>query len=90
MQIQSFIGNIDYYNIQFSFYLAQKVQSKISQKKLFYKEQVWDYISKKIETYLRSLAVKPSLLSVYKSELLTLLKQKIDPIIEKHNLFSCK
>lgn len=89
MKIQDFISQQDYILIQFSFSLIRDVEQKIHKKHLIYENQVKSYVSNKVEEFIIQLGVKLSLQSIYKAELLLLMKQHLNSMMKRTCLLKC-
>lgn len=89
MKIQDFISQQDYKLIQFSFSLIRDVEQKIHKKHLIYENQVKSYVSNKVEEFIIQLDVKRSLQSIYKAELVLLMKQHLNGMLKRNCLLKC-
>ncbi|MBD1379034.1 hypothetical protein [Metabacillus arenae] len=89
MNILHFIQPDDYQLIHFSFSLIAEIDQKIKDKKLFYENQILDYVNSQIECFLKTCNVKQSLKVVYKAELYQLMKLKLNELFNKYTLLKC-
>lgn len=68
MTMYEYCGALDLSLLEFVFSMTDDIREKISQKKLFYKEQIMRYVHKRIDLFFKQQTVTNPLLQVYKFE----------------------
>lgn len=81
MTISNFVMKEELALISFSLSLVKEVKRKIHNQTFFYKKQVDSYIDKKVTFFLQTLAVSEPLKNVYKQQILTIVYNKLKPVI---------
>ena len=89
MDVAEYCGTTEFPILQFIFSLTDDIREKMSQKKLFYKEQVIRYVDKQIEFYFKSQNLKCALLQTYKYEAYNTIMFKINYILKENHIFQC-
>jgi hypothetical protein len=89
MELAEYCGNIDFSILQFIFSLTDDIKEKISQKKLFYKEQITRYITQQIDYFFKSFTFNKALLQTYKNEAFNTIMFKLKNTIKEHIIFQC-
>jgi hypothetical protein len=89
MSIAEYCGNEESAILHFIFSLTHEINEKISQQKLFYKEQVKRYIRKRIDFFFRTYKLKTALLQSYKYEAYNTIMFRLQSTLREHNLFHC-
>jgi hypothetical protein len=89
MERDDFFETLDVYIIRYSFTLVKEIDDKIQKKKLRYQKQVWKYVNHHIESFLKRLNIKESLINIYKREIYLFLERKLSNIFQKYRLWNC-
>jgi hypothetical protein len=89
MERDDFFETLDVYIIRYSFTLVKEIDDKIQKKKLRYQKQVWKYVNHHIESFLKRLNIKESLINIYKREIYLFLEKKLSNIFQKYRLWNC-
>lgn len=90
MQIYEYCSVLDVAILQFTFAIIEDIREKITQRKLFYREQITRYLQKRITLFLQHQPLKGALLQVYKSELYNTIMFKLNKELKGHHiLFQC-
>jgi hypothetical protein len=89
MYISEYCGKMEFYILQFIFSTTDKIKEKISQKKLFYKEQIIRYISQQIDHFFKRFTIKKALLQVYRNDAFNTIMFKLKHTLKEHIIFQC-
>ena len=89
MSISEYCGNTEFYILQFIFSTTDKIKEKISQKKLFYKEQIIRYISQQIDHFFKRFTIKKALLQAYRNDAFNTIMFKLNHTLKERIIFQC-
>lgn len=92
MKIYEYCSVLDVAILQFTFAIIEDIREKITERKLFYREQINRYLQKRIALFLQqqNQPLKGALLQVYKSELYNTIMFKLNKELKEHQiLFQC-
>lgn len=90
MKIYEYCGVLDMSILQFVFSITNDIHEKITQKKLFYKEQIIRYVQKRIDIFFKQHHLKNALLQTYKSEVYNTIMFRLKNELKEHPaIFQC-
>ena len=89
MDLAEYCGNIEFSILQFIFSTTDEIKEKISQKKLFYKEQIIRYIHQQIDHFFKRFTIKKALLQAYRNDVFTTIMFKLKHTLKERIIFQC-
>ena len=89
MNIIEFCGNTESSILQFIFSTTDEIKQKISEKKLFYKEQIIRYISQEIDHFFKRFTIKKALLQTYRNDAFNAIMFKLKNTLKERIIFQC-
>lgn len=89
MNLAEYCGNIEFSILQFIFSTTSEIKEKISQKKLFYKEQIIRYISQRIDCFFKRFKIKKALLQAYRNDVFNTIMFKLKHTLKERIIFQC-
>ncbi|MBM7647352.1 hypothetical protein JOC78_000273 [Bacillus ectoiniformans] len=87
MTLHEFCGTTDYSVTQFAVQLSKEIQDMMSNRTIFYQDQIDRLIERRTSLFLKSLSLSPALASVYKRQILQHILFKIKPVMKQRQLF---
>lgn len=90
MTMSEYCGSFESSILHFIFSFTDDIREKITQKKLFYVEQIKRYVKKHIDFFFKAYNLKKALLNTYKYETYNTIMFKLRSIFKEHNIFQCK
>jgi hypothetical protein len=89
MHLSEYCGKMEFSILQFVFSITDDIREKITQKKLFYKEQIIRYVQKQIDFFFKPQHLKSSVLHVYKYEVYNTIMFKLNSTLKENHIFQC-
>jgi hypothetical protein len=89
MNLAEYCGNIEFSILQFIFSTTGEIKEKITQKKLFYKEQIIRYISQQIDHFFKRFTIKKALLQAYRNDVFNTIMFKLKHTLKERIIFQC-
>lgn len=89
MNLVEYCGNTEFSILQFIFSTTDEIKEKISQKKLFYKEQIIRYISQQIDHFFKRFTIKKALLQAYRNDTYNTIMFKLKHTLKERIIFQC-
>ena len=89
MTLVEYCGDIEFSILQFIFSTTDEIEKKISQKKLFYKEQIIRYIKQKIDRFFKGFTMKKALLQTYRNDTFNTIMFKLQHTLKTRIIFRC-
>ncbi len=89
MNLVEFCGNTEFSILQFIFSTTDEIKEKISEKKLFYKEQIIRYISQEIDHFFKRFTIKKALLQAYRNDAFNTIMFKLKHTLKERIIFQC-
>ena len=89
MNLVEYCGNTEFSILQFIFSTTDEIKEKISEKKLFYKEQIIRYISQEIDHFFKRFTIKKALLQTYRNDAFNTIMFKLKHTLKERIIFQC-
>ncbi len=89
MNLVEYCGNMEFSILQFVFSTTAEVKEKISQKTLYYKEQIIRYISLQIDRFFKKFTLKKALLQAYRNDAFNTIMFKLKHTLKERIIFRC-